>query len=209
MKYTVLIVDDYRMVRQMIEMLIMSSDRYEIAGQASSPEEAVAMCRNQPADLVIMDVVMGTSTDGIDAAKEIKEICPDTKIIMVTSMAESSYITRAKEAGVESFWYKEVQEQPLLDIMDKTMAGKSVYPNSEMEVWFGDTVNTSLTKREKDVLRELVSGKSNAEIADCLCITERTVKRHISDMLIKTGFKSRLQLAVRARAGGIAINDKL
>ncbi|MBQ1463988.1 MAG: response regulator [Ruminococcus sp.] len=83
---------------------------------------------------MILDVVMGTSSDGIDAAREIKEISPDTKIIMVTSMAESSYITRAKEAGVESFWYKEVQEQPLLDIMDRTMAGQSVYPNSEMEL---------------------------------------------------------------------------
>ena len=61
MKYTVLIVDDYRMVRQMIEMLIMSSDRYEISGQASSPEEAVAMCRNQPDKLRQLDHTHGVA----------------------------------------------------------------------------------------------------------------------------------------------------
>ncbi len=149
MKYTVIIADDYRMIRQMIEMLITPTGRYEITGQASNPEEAVTIFRKQPADLVILDVVMGTSSDGIDAAREIKEISPDTKIIMVTSMAESSYITRAKEAGVESFWYKEVQEQPLLDIMDRTMAGQSVYPNSEMEVSSCVSLTTELSQLDR------------------------------------------------------------
>ena len=122
-------------------------------------------------------------------------------------MPEVSYIRRAREAGIESFWHKEVQEQPLLEVMEQTMAGISVYPAQTPEVWLGNTVSTELTGRELDVLHELVGGASNSEIAERLGISERCVKMHITEMLGKTGFKSRLQLAVRARAGGLVIND--
>ncbi|MBR3575413.1 MAG: response regulator transcription factor [Lachnospiraceae bacterium] len=207
MKYKVMIADDYKMIRQMIESVLDSTDRYEVVANATTPEEAVDACRDNDIDLAIIDVVMGNDMDGIEAAARIKTISPHTKILVVTSMAESSYISRSKDAGAESFWHKELQEQPLLEIIDRTMAGESVYPNGTVETWFGETVNTNLTARELDVLRALVHGDSNAEIADKLGITERTVKKHITDMLMKTGFKSRLQLAVRARAGGIAVND--
>ena len=207
MKNKVMIADDYKMIRQMIESILIPTGKYEIACTASTAEEAVQNCSHQEIDLAILDVVMGNDMDGIDAAAQIKKISPKTKILIVTSMAESSYISRAREAGAESFWHKELQEQPLLEIIERTMAGESVYPSNAVETWFGETVNTNLTSRELDVLRELVHGDSNAEIAEKLGITERTVKKHISDMLIKTGFKSRLQLAVRARAGGIAVND--
>jgi two-component system vancomycin resistance associated response regulator VraR len=145
--------------------------------------------------------------DGLDAAKQIKQERPDVKIMIVTSMPETTYIDRAKEIGVDSFWHKEVQEQPLLEIMNRTMAGESVYPTEMPVIIFGNTVSTSLTKRELEVLRELVGGSSNAKIASALGISERSVKQHISDMLAKTGFKSRLQLAVVARGGGLVIND--
>ena len=207
MKYKVMIADDYKMIRQMIESMIDSTGKYEVVCNAATAEEAISNCEQYDIDLAILDVVMGSDTDGIEAAAQIKKISPKTKIIVVTSMAESSYISRSMDAGVESFWHKELQEQPLLEIIERTMNGESVYPSTTVETWFGDTVNTSLTARELDVLRALVHGDSNAEIADKLGITERTVKKHISDMLIKTGFKSRLQLAVRARAGGIAVND--
>ena len=170
-------------------------------------EEAITFCRFHSVDLVVMDVVMGSGMDGIDAAAEIKKFSPHTKVLIVTSMPESSFIRRAKEAGVESFWHKEVQDAPLLDVIDRTMDGESVYPMSMPEVWFGNTVSTSLTERELDVLHGLVGGASNSEIAGDLGISERSVKQHITDMLNKTGFRSRLQLAVRARGDGIVIND--
>ena len=208
MAYQVLIADDYRMIRQMFEeMLKNAGDRYALAGTAENAEQAVAFCRSYPVDLVIMDVVMGTGRDGIDAAAAIRESCPQTKILLVTSMAEQSFIKRARAAGIESFWHKELQDAPLLDVIERTMRGESVYPAQMPEVWIGNTVSTELTARELDVLHELVGGASNAEIAEALGISERSIKQHITDMLNKTGFKSRLQLAVRARGGGIVIND--
>lgn len=208
MAYRVLIADDQKMMRQMFELAVKSSEKYELAGMAETPENAVEQCINSRIDLVLMDVVMGSGMDGIDTAKQIKENCPGTKILLVTSMPEVSYIERAKEIGIDSFWHKEVQELPLLEIMDRTMAGESIYPLSMPVVQFGNIISTELTVREIDVLRELVSGASNKEISEKLGISANTVKRHISDMLEKTGFKSRLQLAIRARGGGLVINNR-
>ncbi|SFW43931.1 response regulator transcription factor [Ruminococcus flavefaciens] len=207
MAYRVLIVDDQKMVRQMFETVLNGTSDYTIAGMANTAAETVRICLEQEIDLVLMDVVMGYGMDGLDAAKQIKQKRPDVKIMIVTSMPETTYIDRAKEIGVDSFWHKEVQEQPLLEIMNRTMAGESVYPTEMPVIIFGNTVSTSLTKRELEVLRELVGGSSNAKIASALGISERSVKQHISDMLAKTGFKSRLQLAVVARGGGLVIND--
>ncbi len=207
MAYKVLIADDQKMVRQMFETVVNGTSDYTIAGMAKTAAETVRICLEQKIDLVLMDVVMGYGRDGLDAAKQIKQERPDVKIMIVTSMPETTYIDRAKEIGVDSFWYKEVQEQPLLEIMNRTMAGESVYPTEMPVIIFGNTVSTSLTKRELEVLRELVGGSSNAKIASALGISERSVKQHISDMLAKTGFKSRLQLAVVARGGGLVIND--
>lgn len=208
MAYKVLIADDQKMVRQMFELAVKGSENYEIAAFAAAPEEAVETALQQKIDLILMDVVMGSGMDGLDAAKEIKEKRPEIKILLVTSMPEVSYIERAKAVGVDSFWHKEVQEQPLLEIMDRTMAGESVYPTSMPVVRFGNIVSTELTDTEIEVLRELVSGASNKEISKRLYMSQSTVKRHISDMLEKTGFKSRLQLAIRARGGGLVINNR-
>ncbi|HRR76206.1 MAG: response regulator transcription factor [Ruminococcus sp.] len=208
MAYRILIADDQKMVRQMFEVAVRASDNYEIAGMAETPEEAVEICLSTKIDLAIMDVVMGSGKDGLDAAEEIKKHRSDIKILLVTSMPEVSYIDRAKKIGVDSFWYKEIQEQPLLEIMDRTMAGESVYPMRVPAVRFGNIVSTELTDCEIEVLRELVTGASNKEIGERLYMSASTVKRHISDMLVKTGFKSRLQLAIRARSGGLVINNK-
>ncbi len=148
MAYRVLIADDQKMVRQMFETAVKDSADYEIAGMAATVEDAVAICLEEKIDLVMIDVVMGSNMDGIDAAKLIKEKCPGTKIMVVTSMPEVSYFDRAKEIGVESFWHKEVQEQPLIEIMDRTMAGESIYPLSMPAVQFGNMVSTELTDIE-------------------------------------------------------------
>jgi two-component system vancomycin resistance associated response regulator VraR len=205
-KTKVMIVDDQRLARQYFELVVAASDRYEVTHLVESATFADTYVLRGGVDLVLMDVVLGIGMDGLDAAKEIKQKCPDVKILLVTSMPESTYISRAKEIGVESFWHKEVQEQPLLEIMNRTMAGESVYPETMPAIQFGRIVSTELTDTEMSVLRELMSGASNKEIGERLYMSESTVKRHIAEMLAKTGFKSRLQLAIEARGGGLVVN---
>ncbi len=207
MAYRVLIVDDFKMARMVFENAIEMSDEFELVGSFSNAEDAIAFIKNSRVDLCLMDVVMLEGQDGLAASQKIKEMRPQIKILVVTAMPEVSYIERARDIGIESFWYKEVQEQPILEVMKRTMAGESVYPDSLPTVTLGNAVSTDFTDKEIMVLRELVSGESNGEIASTLAISERTVKMHISNMLSKTGFRSRLELAVKARTGGLVIND--
>lgn len=207
MEYKVLIVDDFMMSRQVFENAVNASDDYVLEASLNSAMDAVEYLKDRSADLVIMDIVMTEGPNGLAAAKMIKDSNPNIKIIIVTSMPEVSYISRAKQIGVESFWYKEVQEQPIIEIMDRTMAGESVYPSDSPVVPLGNAISIDLTDREIEVLRLLTEGASNREIAEKLDLSERTVKMHITNMIQKTGFRSRLELAVKARVGGLVIPD--
>ena len=207
MSWSVVIAEDYKMVREVFAATVRASDNYRLAAAFPTAAEALDWCRVSPADLVLMDVLIPGSISGLEAARAIKALRPETKIIIVTSMPELSFLRQAREIGVDSFWYKEVQEQPLLEIMDRTMAGESVYPSASPQVALGNAMSSEFTEREVAVLRELVSGASNREIAESLGITENTVKMHVTNLLQKTGYRSRLELAVKARHLGLAIKD--
>lgn len=203
--YNVLIVEDQRMPRELLEIHINSSNDYNLVGSITNADTAIKVCQNQAIDLILMDVLTDLGSNGLDASQEIKKQFPNIKIIVVTSMPEASWLSRAKEIGIESFWYKEATKESILSVMDRTMAGESIYPNDTPEISIGLTNNHSFTDREIDVLRELLTGDSNTEIAKRLDISSGTVKTHIQHMLEKTGFKTRTELASHARALGIVI----
>ena len=206
-KTKVLVVDDQNIARGFFEMHVQTSQRYELAGSLSAAEFAPAFCDEHLVDLVVMDVMMRYGTDGLSAAEEIKMQHPEIRVILATSMAEDTWIARAREAGIDSFWYKEDSESPLLEGMDRTMAGEAVYPGSTPSIAFGLITRDDLSDRERDVLRELTASLTNEEIADKLGISVHTVKRHIQNMLDKTGFDNRVALAVNAKAMGVVVNE--
>ncbi len=207
MSYRVVIAEDFRMIREIFENAVQQGEGFELEASFPTAAQAVKYLENNNADLVLMDVLIPGSMSGLEAAAIIKEKKPKTKIIIVTSMPEFTYEKRAQEIGVEGFWQKEVQEQPIQEIMKRVMAGEHVYPTEQVQVNIGNTTSTDFTDREIEILCELVSGASNKEIAEKLCIDASTVKMHISNMLSKTGFHSRLELAVKARHFGLAISE--
>ena len=151
-----------------------------------------------------MDVVTRNGESELDAAARIKRAFPRIRIVIVTSMPECSYLSRVREIGVESFWYKEEQHESLLDVMERTMNGESVYPDATPEL----ASSYEFTERELEVLREMTGGDTNQEIAERLHMSVATVKSHILNMLEKTGFRNRTELAVRARESGLVIPDR-
>lgn len=205
--YHVLVVDDENMHRQLFKMIVDSSEDYKLAGELNSALMAPSFCMTTHVDLVILDVVMRDGTNGLDAAEKIKNENSNVKILVVTSMPEAAFLRRARSIGVDSFWYKEVEDKPLLDVMNRTMRGESVYPDSTPVVALGLVNNTDITMRELDVLRELVAGCSNQEIADHLEVSVNTVRFHLSTLLSKTGCNSRTDLAIRAAKSGIVVVD--
>ena len=208
MKYKVMIVEDQTMPRELFELRVQSSEHFEVALSIDNAALTDVYCLRFPVDLILMDVVTRGGESGLDAAERIKRAFPQIKIIIVTSMPECSYLSRAREIGVESFWYKEEQRESLLDVMERTMAGESVYPDATPELQLGLASSYAFTDRELEVLREMTGGDTNQEIAERLHMSVATVKTHILNMLEKTGFKNRTELAVRARESGLVILNK-
>ena len=206
-KIKVLIVDDQNIARGYFKLFVESSERYKLVKSLPSAEEAVRFCERYPVDLIVMDIVMRFGTDGLTAAEQIKQRHPEIKIILVTSTSESTWETRAKAAGIESFWYKEYSDTSLLEVMDKTADGQHIYPDDPPMPNFGRITKAELTDREIDVLRELTGSRSNDEIASRLGISVNTVRQHIQNMLNKTGFQNRLDLAINAKMIGLVVSE--
>ena len=206
-KTRVVIADDQYVARSFFEMYIKTAPDYELAASLASAEQAVNFCRTNPVDLVILDVMMKRGLDGLTCAEIIKNNDPHIRIILATSTAEYAWIEQARQAGIESFWFKEYDERSLLDVMDRTMRGESVYPGSRPDPEFGNIRKSELTDRELEILRELTTNRSNEEIAANLGISVFTVKRHIQNILNKTGYASRLELAVNARALDLVVHE--
>ena len=207
-KIKVLVVDDQYVARRFFELHMQMSKNYELASSVANAEQAVAYCMEHPVDLVIMDVMMKYGLDGLTCAKTIKNNDRKIRIILTTSTAEAKWIEKAKNAGIESFWFKEYSDIPLTEVMDRTMQGESVYPGDLPNPGFGDTVKVDLSERELEVLRELTRNRTNDEIAEILHISTFTVKRHIQNMLAKTGFKNRIDLAVNAKTLGLVVHEE-
>lgn len=207
-KVNVLIVEDQMMPRQLFELFIESSERFQLFSSTDSGELAIEIVDKNPIDLVIMDVVINGEKDGLDTAMAIKSRYPKIKIIIVTSMPEYSYIEQAKKIGVDSFWYKELSKDPILAVMEKTMDGENIYPDNTPKISLGFAQSNDFTDREIEVLREITAGLSNIEIAEKLHMSLSTVKTHIQSMFDKTGFKNRVELAIEAIKIGIVVPKK-
>ena len=201
------VVDDQYVSRSFFEIQVQMSKGYELAASLSGAEQAIAFCDAHPVDLVIMDVMMKYGLDGLTCAKTIHHNNPGVKIILTTSTAEARWIDEAREAGIDSFWFKEYSDIPLTEVMDRTMRGESVYPSTPPNPTFGEVKKYDLSKRELEVLRELTRNLTNEEIAEELYISPHTVKRHIENILVKTGFKNRIDLAVNARTIGLVVHE--
>ena len=203
-----MVVEDQAMPRQLFESIISASGRYSLVHSIKNADMADIYCEKSEIDLILMDVCTAMNSSGLEATKRIKSKYPVIKIIIVTSMPEVSFIKRAREAGADSFWYKETDEHTVLEIMDRTMAGESVYPDKTPVVSFGITDSGDFSDRELEVLRELTSGDTNAAIGERLGMSQYTVRDYIQTMLEKTGFRSRTELAVKARESGLVILDR-
>lgn len=204
----VLLVEDDAMARQLLEIYVNKSENYELAGSVESALFAEVFCRTHPVDLILMDVCTAMNANGIDAAQNIKKHLPKIKIIIITSQPECSYIDRASRAGVDSFWYKSSTAEEIIDLMDRTMNGESIYPDNTPVLKLGDTWSGSFSERELEVLRLVVAGETDAAIAEKLFISLATVKTHLQNMKKRTGFRNRTELAVRARESGLVIFDQ-
>jgi DNA-binding NarL/FixJ family response regulator len=219
MTIRVALVDDEAMVRVGLRMVLSAEADIEVVGEAADGGAAVAMAEETRPDVVLMDVRMPL-VDGLEGSRRVLAAVPGTKVVVLTTFDEDAFVEGALRAGVSGFLLKVAPPERLIDAVRTVAAGGALLdPSVTVRVIESFTSGAPrplqregeldvLTEREKDVLRLIARGMSNAEIAADLYLGETTVKTHVSSVLAKLGLRDRVQAVVAAyetglvRAGG-------
>jgi len=210
-KISLLITDDHALVRQGIRAFLELQPDLIVVGEADSGEAAARMAAELAPDVVLMDLVM-PGIGGVEATRRVKQVSPHSQVIVLTSYHEDEFIFPALRAGALSYVLKDVGPDELADTVRKAARGESVlHPRvaarvvQELRGTRRDAPNlfTDLSDRELEVLRLIADGRSNAEIAELLVISEKTVKGHVSNILGKLHMMDRTQAAVYAWQQGL------
>ena len=196
MKIRVLLVEDQKIMQKYFASMVQGDERFLLVDVLNDGEKAVSYCNHTVVDLVLMDVQTFQNHDGLLAAETIKKQHPAVKIIVITSLVDPEILTRAKEKGADSLWYKDSTKERLMECIRQTMEGGHVFPDAPPVVRVGLADSTEFTKTELKVLRYLVRGMSYTRIAAELGCEMSTVKFHVANMLQKTGLQNKLQLAL-------------
>ncbi|OEJ49241.1 DNA-binding response regulator [Streptomyces agglomeratus] len=205
----VLLVDDHQVVRRGLRTFLEVQDDIEVVGEAGDGAEGVARAEELRPDVVLMDIKM-PGTDGIDALRKLRDLDNPAKVLIVTSFTEQRTVVPALRAGASGYVYKDVDPDALAGAIRSVHAGHVLLQPevagallSQEEGNGGTGGGSTLTEREREVLTLIADGRSNREIARALVLSEKTVKTHVSNILMKLDLSDRTQAALWAVRHGI------
>lgn len=201
-----LVVDDHVIVRKGLVSLLNSVEGLSVVAEASDGEQAIETFRVAQPDVTLMDLRL-PKLAGADAIAKIREEFPGARIIVLTTFDGDEDIYRALQAGAKGYLLKGMDAAELTDAIRAVYAGKSRIPAFVAEKLAERMGGPALTTREIEVLKRIVAGRSNKEIAGDLNISEATVKTHINSILSKLGVSDRTQAATSALQRGIVHLD--
>jgi DNA-binding NarL/FixJ family response regulator len=208
---TVLIVDDHQLVREGVRTFLQKQRDINVVGEAASGPEGLRLAAELVPDVVLMDLVM-PEMDGVETTRRLKQISPESQVIVLTSFDDDQHILPAIRAGALSYILKDVGTAALVDAVRKAARGEVVMtPQVAARVMRelrqgarpSAQPDSELSERETEVLRLIADGANNTEIAERLVISEHTVKRHVSNILSKLHLADRTQAAVYAWREGM------
>jgi len=206
----VLLVDDHQVVRRGLRTFLEVQDDIEVVGEAGDGAQGVALAEELRPDVVLMDVKM-PGTDGIEALRLLKEAGNPARVLVVTSFTEHRTVVPALRAGAAGYVYKDVDPEALAGAIRSVHAGHVLLqPELASALLADDPLRApqgrggTLTDREQEVLRHIADGRSNREIARALHLSEKTVKTHVSNILMKLDLADRTQAALWAVRNGAA-----
>lgn len=221
---TVLIADDHPLLREGLVRILAMEQGIEVVGEAGSGPEAVSMVAELRPDVVLMDISMPGG--GLTATREISRQFPEVGVIILTIHDDEQYLYELVRAGAKGYLVKDSEPRRVVEAIRLVHQGGSYLPPDLMDKVLGEfrrlqeggappaarerprTGVDALTARELEILQLIVEGRSNAQIAGALYISEKTVKNHITNILRKLGLDDRTQAAVFALRHGLASLDK-
>jgi len=199
---SLMIVDDHRVVRSGLSAFLLAYDDLKLVAEASGGEQAVRLCAEVKPDVVLMDLVM-PGMDGIAATKAIREQCPRTQVIALTSFGDLERVQAALKAGAIGYLLKDVSDVELVAAVRNAAAGQPTLAADAQRALIQATTTpkppgSDLTEREREVLALMVKGMSNDEIAEHLTVRPSTAKFHVSNVLSKLGVTTRTEAVAMA-----------
>jgi NarL family two-component system response regulator LiaR len=193
----VMIVDDHLMVRDGLRVFLSVYDDILVVGEAENGQNAVSICDEVHPDVILMDLLMPIM-DGFKATKLIRGKDNSIQVIALTSFADQDLVTLAFKAGAISYLLKDVHSDKLAETIREAKRGRATIDSAAAQALVASagespTHRDELTAREREILTLLVEGKTNGEIAETLCLSQGTVRFHVSNILSKLGASNRTE----------------
>ena len=211
MAIKILIADDHGVLRAGLRALLSGAENLQVIGEAADGEEAIRLSVELHPDIVLMDVSMPI-TGGIEATRRMKEIAPDIKVLILTVHEDKELLREAIRVGACGYINKRAAESELIDAIHAVQRGiiyvqphlmrALVFPDSSTAEEVKTGTVEELTPRELDVMRLIVQGHTNRQIADRLNLSIRTVESHRSNLMAKLNLRSRVELVRYAAEHG-------
>ena len=204
----VLIADDHAVVRRGLRTFLELQDDIDVVGEAADGNECVAAALDLVPDVILLDLAM-PGMDGVAAVRELRAAGSPARVLVITSFTDPAVAVPAVRAGASGVLYKDVEPRDLANAIRSVHAGHVLLqPDVAAALMAPDPAAASpLTAREREVLAEIAQGRSNREIARALSLAEKTVKTHVSNVLMKLGVADRTQAALFAVRHGLADPD--
>jgi two-component system response regulator DesR len=194
----ILLAEDQAMVRGALAALLGMEPNFHIT-QAEDGDQALLLLRQQPFDVLLTDIEM-PGRSGLELAQWLQQHKSPTKIIIITTFGRAGYIRRAIDMGVNGFLLKDAPSAQLIEALYKIMEGKRVFDSELALMAVGE--RDPLNDRERRALRLAAEGKSTAEIASALCLSDGTVRNYLSEAISKLNAVNRVDAARIARQKG-------
>ena len=203
---SVLVVDDHALVRTGVANIISQEPDLHVVAEAGNGEEAVEAYRRYRPDVTLLDLRMPVM-EGVEAVRQIRQIDPAARVIVLTTYDTDDEIARALKAGAKAYILKDITARALIACIHDVLAGKTYLAPAAAAKLAERVTQVQLTPRELAALRSLADGRSNKEIATALDISERTVKTHLAHLFEKLGVTSRTEaIKVASRRGLVRLD---
>ena len=198
----ILICEDKAILLDGLILALSKEKSFEVVASIKNAKDISRTLKEVKCDLVLTDIITEEKNNALNYIKEIRDAYPNLKIVAITGFPDISFMEKAKNVGVNSFVYKNISTEELVSVIKNTSTGYSVFPNNEKTK---DLIVSTLTETELKIVRLYSSGLEREEIAKELFMSNSSLKSHISQILLKTGFPSLARVAIYAISNGLVV----
>jgi two-component system, NarL family, response regulator NreC len=212
-KIHILLADDHTILRAGLKMMLNAQPDMEVVGEASDGRQAIAETQRLQPDIILMDITM-PEMNGIEATRQIKKLVPESRILILTMHEHDEYVFQALRAGASGYMLKEAADTELISALHIIQSGQFYLSPMAQSVLVGDYLQrvrigeekdsySSLTEREREILKLIAEGYTNTQIAERLVISPKTVDTHRTHIMDKLNLHSRAELVKYAMRRGL------